>query len=161
MPIDLTTAKALYLVDLDNCIADDSRRIKAIKWKTDDMDERYRAYHQLAKFDKMHNKHIIENRNVFILTARPIKYLLPTLEWIKKQGVNFEYTVMMRPEGNLMHSVELKQMQLTRIITGFRVTASKIKHAYDDRQDVIDMYKSNGIPATRTWIHDICAYTKP
>ena len=125
------------------------------------MDERYDSYHKLAKFDKMHNKHLLEGRNVFFLTARPARYLLPTIEWINKQGIKFEYSVMMRPEGNLMHSVDLKQMQLTRIITGFRVTASKIKHAYDDRQDVIDMYLSNGIPATRTWIHDVCAYTKP
>jgi hypothetical protein len=38
---------------------------------------------------------------------------------------------------------------------------SNIEAAYDDRPDVVEMYKQHGINGQLMSVHDVCAYTNP
>lgn len=152
------------ILDLDNCIANDEWRIPFIDWSAEDPMSRYHDYHSLAAFDKVGNTHLfeelsVENRLV-ICTARPVLYRAATEHWLDTNGVGYDI-IMMRDNNDHRHSLQLKQSQLDKLINQFGVHKDDIICAYDDRQDVIDMYLANGIPAERAWLHDTCAFSKP
>lgn len=46
--------RPVIILDLDNCIADDSERVGLINWNVGNPDERYEAYHSLCGDDRAH-----------------------------------------------------------------------------------------------------------
>ena len=67
---------SVIILDLDNCIADDSWRIPKINWAAEDPLNRYHDYHSLSGFDTAHNHDLYINTrcDIVIFTARPIMY---------------------------------------------------------------------------------------
>lgn len=153
---------SVIILDIDNCIADDSWRIPRINWQTDNPIWRYHDYHSLSGFDMAHNHELYINtrHDIVIFTARPIMYQAITIEWLKRHGVGYE-VLMMRDMEDHCHSVELKQKQLNALFENTSVKAADIVGAFDDRPDVVQMYRKFGIPADVRFVHDVCAYTKP
>ncbi len=150
------------ILDLDNCIADDSWRIANINWQKTDPLERYHEYHSLSGFDKAGNKDLFKNHSheIIILTARPVHYSALTAEWLKRQHINY-HSLVMRNNNDHCPSVELKSKQLGWLANLYDVDMSKVVCAYDDRPDVVQMYLDHGIPAKVRSIHNVCAYTAP
>lgn len=151
------------IFDLDNCISNDGWRIKHINWTFDDPAARYHNYHLLAPFDRPGNedlwKHTLKGRPV-IFTARPEFYGIATNEWLGRQGME-DALIFMRPNDDHSHSTELKRRQL---ISFFMLTDARpedVLAAYDDREDVVEMYKEHDLNGQVARIHDICAYTNP
>lgn len=154
---------SVIILDIDNCIADDSWRIPRINWEIEDPFVRYHDYHSLSAFDVAHNHDLFLGfkGDIVIFTARPIIYRPATQEWLKRNGVAHS-VLMMRDMDDHRHSVELKKAQLEAMLGNSNLTIDKIKGAFDDRPDVIEMYKSMGIEGAQLrCIHDVCAYTKP
>lgn len=154
---------SLIILDLDNCIANDEWRIKEIDWEQDNPTARYHNYHALAAFDEPGNTDLFNclvPHDIVIFTARPKFYGAATAEWLKRNGVNFSL-LFMRDNNDHTHSKELKRRFLVELIQGMGVDPGKIVCAYDDREDVVEMYKKLGIPAEVRKIHDTCAYTAP
>lgn len=153
---------SVIILDIDNCIADDSWRIPKINWQTDNPVWRYHDYHSLSGFDMAHNHDLYINTrsDIVIFTARPILYRAITEEWLKRHGVGYAL-LMMRDMEDHSHSVELKQKQLNALFENTSAKAADIVAAYDDRPDVVQMYRKFGIPAEIRFVHDVCAYTKP
>ena len=153
---------SVIILDIDNCIADDRWRIPFINWQTDNPVWRYHDYHSLSGFDMAHNHELYINtrHDIVIFTARPIMYQAITMEWLKRHGVGHQL-LMMRDMDDHCHSVELKEKQLNALFANTNVKAEDIVGAYDDRPDVVEMYKKFGIPAEIKFVHDVCAYTKP
>lgn len=153
---------SVIILDLDNCIADDSWRIPRINWQTDNPLWRYHDYHSLSGFDTAHNHELYINTrcDIVIFTARPIMYQAITQEWLKRHGVGHAM-LMMRDMDDHCHSVELKEKQLHALFANTDVKAADIVGAFDDRPDVVQMYRKYGIPADIRFVHDVCAYTKP
>lgn len=154
---------SITILDLDNCIANDEWRIQHINWSETNPTARYHTYHGLAAFDEPGNTdlfNVFVPHDIVIFTARPSFYEAPTAEWLRRNGVNFK-ALFMRPNNNHTHSKELKRTFLTALINEFGVNPGDIFRAYDDREDVVEMYKKLGIPAEVRKIHDTCAYTKP
>lgn len=148
------------ILDLDNTICNDEHRIKHIQWHHQDPFKRYHNYHLLAGFDAPGNVQLFRGRDsIIVLTARPIFYRPITEEWLKRNGVNYDVLVM-RNDNDHTHSRDLKRKQLNWLPHLYDIALSDIQHAYDDREDVIEMYKEHGVPATRVFIHQTCAYTK-
>jgi hypothetical protein len=58
----------------------------------------------------------------------------------------------MRPDKNYDKSPLLKEEMLAYVLDV--IEAKEIKMAYDDRQDVLDMYKKYDIPTTLKRIND-------
>lgn len=154
---------SVIILDLDNCIADDSWRIPRINWQAEDPFVRYHDYHSLSAFDTAHNHDLfLGTRNeIIIFTARPIIYRPATQEWLKRNGVAYSI-LMMRDMEDHRHSVELKRAQLNVLLENSDLTIENIVGAFDDRPDVISMYKGAGIEGAQLRsVHDVCAYTKP
>lgn len=152
----------MIILDLDNCIADDAWRIPRIDW-TKKGDKRYHNYHLLAPFDEMCNTSLFTARDceIIIATARPRKYEAATIEWLRRNGVDYSL-LLMRENNDITPSVQLKRSMAQYILNRSVATKpSDILCAYDDRQDIVGMYRSLGINAEVRAIHNVCAYTPP
>jgi len=155
--------KPHIIVDLDNCIADDAWRIPKINWAKSNPMERYHDYHLLSGFDRPGNLEIFNahpDASVIIFTARPVHYHAVTREWLKRHAIDYEFLVM-RNNDDHRPSLELKRMMLHWLPHAYDVQLDWIVGAYDDRADVVAMYKQHGINAHCRGIHNVCAYTKP
>lgn len=151
----------IHIVDLDNCIADDGWRIRHIAWQHENPFDRYHAYHSLAPFDVLRNEHILATKSrIVVFTARPVHYAHATREWLERNDVH-PLHILMRNNHDHRPSVQLKEWQLDCLLAHHDVHIEEILMAHDDRQDICDMFERRGIPATRTFIHNNCAYTRP
>jgi hypothetical protein len=153
------------IVDLDNCISDDSWRIPHINWQKSNPLERYHDYHSLAAFDRIGNEDIIFSARagvdqVVIFTARPVMYRAATEEWLRRNNVPFKYLIM-RNNNDHRPSLELKRSMLHWLPELYDVPWHSIVGAYDDRPDVVEMYRKHHMPGYLRSIHDVCAYTPP
>lgn len=148
----------MIILDLDNCISNDLWRIKHIGWQHKDINRRYHDYHLLAGFDECRNRELFEGRgDIAVFTARPVMYRAITTEWLARNGVHWKH-LLMRNDSDHSHSVDLKERQLNWLISHYDVPLGSITHAYDDRPDVVEMYKRRGVPASVRFIHNVSAY---
>ncbi len=150
------------ILDLDNCISDDRHRIPRINWQQKDKFRRYHDYHLLSAFDELGNEDLVfgHTHEIVIFTARPVMYCALTTEWLRRNDVQFKH-LLMRNDDDHSQSVELKKKQLGWLTSLYGIAKSDIFLAVDDREDVVDMYKSNGVDAILRSIHNVCAYTDP
>jgi len=148
------------IFDIDNCLADDSRRIPKIRWDLPATGGRWNEYHADCFYDPAHNHELVKaSVNPVFLTARPVLYHEETVGWLRKHYNIENPTIIMRNKNDMRSSKDLKDAQLTQLLTLY--DCDSVIVAYDDRQDVVDMYKSRGITAAVLQIHDVCAYTPP
>lgn len=158
-------AKTKYAIfDLDNCIADDAWRIPLIDWDAHDPDARYKEYHARCLEDQLDNS-VVFFRTVayctpIFFTARPTSVREETLRWLRDVVGVKDPILFMRNKGDHRHSVELKREQVTWLYHE-QIDISDVSVAYDDRPDVVAMYKEVGIEAHVLAIHGTCAYTPP
>ena len=155
--------KKIQIVDLDNCISDDGWRIPKINWELEG-DEKWDEYHANCDNDEPRNlEHLDRNLPIVIFTARPMKFLMKTMFWLyESAGLNGRiFDMFMRPDNDHRPSVELKMAFLNDLMTKYVISKDNILTAFDDREDVLTMYRSQGIRANRLKIHDLCAYTDP
>lgn len=148
------------IFDLDNCISNDERRIKNIDWHEPDIEKRYARYHAELLDDSFHNGHLFGADSVVIFTARPMVHAPATISWLERNGIDFTH-LFMRESNDTRSSVELKRSQLSALLATHEVCTEDIMCAYDDREDVVQMYRELGLNAQVLKIHDTCAYTKP
>jgi len=124
------------LFDIDGTVSDD-------RWRRHLMPN-WDAYHAGSGEDLPVNQHLIDqhaeagHRIVFI-TARPEALKNQTKQWLDKNFPNLWYDLLMRPQGNGLGSAELKLKLLED--AGY----TNVQYAYDDRADVIEMYKNLNI----------------
>lgn len=161
--------KKRVIFDLDNCISNDWWRVSMIRWNTSVEHGRYSHYHMQAPNDKPCNVDVVEHHlasghELIFLTARPRMHYVATCEWLAK---HFElddkstYTLLMREDHDHRHSVQVKEDMLYTL-EHFNIPLSSIVAAYDDRQDIVDMYVRRGIAgATRLAIHSLDAFNPP
>jgi hypothetical protein len=150
----------MYMIlDIDNCIADDLWRIPRINWNNRDPLRRYHDYHMLSPWDAAENYHLHNDYegHVVVLTSRPTLYRPLTEEWLWRNGVHYEHLVM-RPDNDHSKSVDLKRMQVGWLFDHYSIAPHHIDVAYDDRQEVVDMYTSLGINAQVALIHQGSIY---
>lgn len=162
-----------FIFDLDNCLADDSWRIPYIDWSKDNPGERYAQYHAYCDRDPAppatHLKEFLSRAlfalecKIVFLTARPVEVAQQTRDWIRRNLIQDRavgYVLIMRNNGDHRPSVQLKR-EMVASLPEYGVRLQDVAHAYDDREDIVAMYRELGIPATVLKIHDVCAYTPP
>lgn len=150
------------LLDIDNCIADDSWRIPRIDWRARSRFERYHTYHQLSPWDLCTNAELFTGREerIVILTCRPVHYRALTVEWLSRNNVRYDHLLMRNSEDH-RPSTAVKQ-SFVQDLWHYGIQVAQIAIAYDDRQEVVEMYgKEFGIQAERRCIHNISAYHNP
>jgi hypothetical protein len=69
--------------------------------------------------------------------------------------------LIMRNNDDHTPSVELKRRMLQWLPQHYGISHDGIVAAYDDRPDVVEMYKQHGINGQLMSVHDVCAYTNP
>lgn len=151
------------ILDLDNCIADDEWRIPSIDWAQQDLNLRYNDYHALASFDEPGNHDLWAGRpegSCVVITARPAMFRAPTLHWLKTHGVPVRH-LLMRNDGEHTPSALMKAEKLDLLMLRYGIRAFDIEAAYDDRADVVEMYRRSGLVAHVRCIHKTCAMTPP
>lgn len=134
----------VVILDLDGTISNDSRRLPLIDHSAPDP---WRNYHEHCHEDPLINEHLLDTQHaIAIFTARPKYTMDQTRSWLAKNGVRFSW-LYMREEGCLLPSKVLKKKFLDhlRIAHGVRDVVA----AYDDREDVCQMFAREGIP---TWL---------
>jgi hypothetical protein len=148
----------IAIFDLDGCLSNDSHRLGLLPdVKNVTSGDEYAAYNDMCALDKPCNQ--IEwtkaqaGLAVIVVTARPEVYRAHTLQWIRK-NLGGRFQVLMRPDGDLRHSPELKIALLEK--AGIR--ASDITVAYDDRPDVLRAYAKFGIH--NLWLMNCSSKTK-
>lgn len=152
----------IIILDLDNCIANDEWRIPKIQWQFPDAMRRYHSYHSLSCLDEVGNQDLIEEskkHEIFIFTARPNLYRPQTEEWLKRKGIEYK-DLFMRENYDPRNSVILKRDMLHQLVAYHNKEYEDILCAYDDRIDIVDMYKKEGIKAQIRSIHNVCAITQ-
>lgn len=147
------------ILDLDNCIANDGWRIPHIHWDTQDPVKRYHDYHSLAPWDNVGNEDLWTDQPhaIIILTSRPETWRVQTEEWLRRNEIKHE-VLLMRAENEYDPSWVVKQNQvLDLMMLGYKIPQDIIA-AFDDRPEVVAMYKSIGIPAEVRSLHNVSAY---
>ena len=164
------------IFDLDNCIADDAWRIPLVDWSAADSGKRYQAYHEACEGDKTGNRHILMDHinngdHLFFLTGRPNAVRQKTVAWLQKRltealdsGIITRiptWGLLMRNDGDERRTVDIKRSQLQSLAGDWGQALSDCTGAYDDREDIVEMYKHAGLPAKVVCIHNVDAYNPP
>ncbi len=136
----------MLIVDLDNCISHDQWRLGLIRWDTDNMFIRFHGYHAACVGDQPGNLHILTEPYV-IFTARPETYRRHTEQWLRQHKLT-PYAVHMRRDGDHRPSLIVKEEMTLKVIQ------HSITMAYDDRNDIVEMYQRHGIAATRLCLYE-------
>lgn len=151
----------IRILDLDNCISNDEWRIPFIDWNKEDATERYYRYHAGCALDDLGNSHLIENLEhdefIVIFTARPEYVRRRTSVWLS-ENVRSVFMMFMREENDHSSSVEVKKRMLLDLKERAPAAFNNITAAYDDKPEIVEMYKSFGINAHVASIHNTSAY---
>lgn len=134
------------IIDLDNCIADDQHRHNLIDLAKHG-DARWEQYHLAAAADPLANHDLVRtDLTLLILTARPVTVASLTVDWLRLHDINYKF-MLMRNRHNYLSSVDLKHQQIDWLQELYDVSMTTVVDAYDDREDVVEMYRSLGINA--------------
>lgn len=139
--------KIAAIIDLDNCVSDDAWRLPLIQHYHSKPNDRYWAYHSKCDLDVHGNAKIIAdlraNYHLLVFTSRPEAVRDKTEDWLQRHDIPHDL-LYMRPDSNHLPSVEMKRLMLKWLPAEYRV-----EHAIDDRHDILDMYRAEGIQITR------------
>jgi hypothetical protein len=139
------TAYAIF--DIDGCVSDDRHRRHLLPVNGTCQDD-FEPYHEQCSEDPVMNAGYVQEHErlghkIVFLTSRPVKYRAATKEWLAKH-FGKEWLLGMRPIANQLASPQVKEF----LIESTEIEAGQVDMAYDDRQDVLDMYSDHGIPTT-------------
>lgn len=144
--------KDLYLFDLDGTLADCQHRVHFLN-NTDDPN-RWRKFYAACGQDKP-IQHVIEVMNsllyarndVWVVSGRSDECREQTEAWLTNHSAFFGYMgschVIMRRAGDTRPDNEVKQEMLDNMLVDDR---ERIAAVFDDRDRVVAMWRSNGIP---------------
>lgn len=142
----------IAIFDIDGCISNDIWRRNFIDYRSDPVN--FKRYHANAGADHPFDRNIDLLRmwalahKITFITARPLSEHKETLAWLEKHtGLRqiHDFWLYMRPDGDMSASPELKKKIALELRAGVEAAGGEVSVAFDDRQDVVDMYNSIGI----------------
>ena len=131
------------IFDIDGTLSDCEHRKHFIIGKKKDFDSFYNAMGDDTVKENIRalcNMYFLSMWNVIICTGRPESYKKITEDWLKDNRVFYNELKMRSDERQNERDVEIKQDMLNEILTKFEVFV-----AVDDRNQVVDMWRRNGI----------------
>jgi hypothetical protein len=138
----------MVICDIDNVLADDGWRRKRIAWDCDDLVRRFHQYQLACRFDRARNLHLIQNGEpVALFTAQPEAYAELRRDWCARRGIR-PAVIYHRTNNDLRGSVAVKRDMARRLLREFDLRTRDVVAAYDDRVDIVTMYRTEfGFPA--------------
>lgn len=146
----------VVVFDIDGCISDDQwRRARIPEGATQPL--QFDFYHAGCESDpplaigaEILRGHIANGDFIAFCTARPVKVAELTANWIKQHfqiEPTKDFMILMRKDDDDRGAVEVKQ-EFVNFLRQYREQTNKnVVMAYDDRQDIIDMYRQAGLQA--------------
>ena len=143
--------KSIAIFDLDGCISDDRWRRHLLPKHEGAHNGDFDKYHDNLGRDRAANLDAVlaasnAGHEVVFITARPLKFKNATKVWLDGFLHKIDYTLLMRPDDNVMSSPELKVWLFDKYFN--EGSWDRVAIAYDDRQDVLDAYHNKGVKAT-------------
>lgn len=136
------------IVDLDGCISDDLWRRKFIRPLAEGAPpnaERFEHYHRPSALDAYANlDQLHPEAQPIVLTARPTIYRSQTLEWLAGcRRVDLHSVILiMRNIDDHRTSLLLKTEMVNWLPIHYGIPLTSIVQAIDDRDDIVEMYRS-------------------
>lgn len=167
----MNSKRLVTIFDIDNCLSDDEHRIPLIRWDLPIDAGRYDKYHASAMQDTARPLGEVQALCVgeaVFFTARPNKYRDITLNWLR--GMYGEHidikpaNIYMRADNDHRPSTLLKRDMLASLLNPNHAPGEikiVVEMAYDDRADVVAMYRENGVEARVLALHNTSAYAPP
>lgn len=157
-------SRDIVLWDLDNCLSDDSWRLRFIDWHEDNPGERYAKYHALILGDEPGNLDVWErwlalNTEPVFVTGRPDTARYSTLHWIASHLGIQRPRLLMRNRNDHRPGERVKRDLL---LNEPDLRTPRVVAAYDDHPPIVEMYRRDfGISSHLLSIHSRRAYTAP
>lgn len=130
------------IVDIDGTLSDLTHRLHYIQQDKKDWD----SFFANVKDDAVHG-HIVDIVNllgakyeVILCSGRPERCRKDTLEWLRANYIRWD-SLLMRKDGDHREDYLVKQELLEEIMIDYIPIA-----AIDDRTQVVDMWRRNGVP---------------
>lgn len=139
----------ISIFDLDGTISDDRHRRHFLK------KEQYAAYHAKMPDDEKMNIDLLEaacakGNFILFITGRPEERRKETVRWLPDFFAQYsDWRVLMRPEGNLKASPELKVDLLVNWLEDYGHDIKLVTEVYDDDIQILNAYKNLGISADK------------
>ena len=145
----------MTICDLDGTICDDRHRLGLIDEAAADP---FAAYHAACGQDRFINAGcVVTARSLVIITSRPESMRKETEAWLAAHNIQSSH-LLMRPIGNLQPSPQLKEDLLLVLLRAIQVSwipmAGLEFIAYDDRPDVLAMYRRHGMKTVTVFYED-------
>jgi len=143
----------IILCDIDNVISDDLWRTKFIARHRVGARAQFQEYHMAALLDSAANLHLVADwrAKVYFLTSMPEEYAHLREAWLRQYRVRYE-RVLYRANYDHRPSPDVKRSMLKQLrVDG--VPLREVVAAYDDREDVLAVYREEGLPAIHIQIH--------
>lgn len=149
----------IQIVDLDGCISDDRHRRHHINpvlqrdYRQESESARkvmWHEYHSRCILDKTANLNEVIEKEVVVLTGRPVRYREQTLMWLREEALIHPIFLLMRNDNDRSGSVVLKERMVAGLIdvNSYRLQLGSLVLAIDDREDIVRMYQDRfGIPS--------------
>lgn len=139
------SSKNVVIFDLDGTISDPSHRLHFVKSKQKDFDSFYAGVAEdKPKWDvinlllKLKYDSLME---IWIVSGRSDLVRKETEEWLRSYGI-VDVPLIMRKHGDYTHDATLKRQWL---LDGTIPNKERILFCVDDRQRVVDMWRSEGL----------------
>jgi FMN phosphatase YigB (HAD superfamily) len=138
--------KPLYIFDLDGTLADASHR-QPILDHTDDPERWNKFYDACDKDSPIHPviDVLIALQNsraeIWIFSGRSDRVRSLTAVWLGALGIGYDY-LQMRGEYDYTVDHELKESWLKSMLD---IDRQRLVAVFDDRQQVVDMWRRNGV----------------
>ena len=141
------------IIDIDNTLCISNERFALAKkenGKTDwdiahrvDLIEKDKPNYPMIDLAKKYKKDGFE---VILLTGRPDSVEAITKEWLKKYDVEYDQLIMRNRSSHFLKAVVYKKKVYETIIK------SDVFCAYDDEEEIIQMWNSLGITAFKVYV---------
>lgn len=138
----MNTERMFAVFDLDGTLCDITHRLPFIKREKPDWDGFFAACDKdTAKWDVIGLLMAAYGGRdeVVIVSGRSDVVMGKTKAWLKKHGINYDHLIM-REEGNHEPDFKFKERILTKTLG-----VKNVRYVVDDRQQVVDMWRRNGV----------------
>jgi len=130
------------IFDIDGTLANIDHRLHHITGDKKDWDEFSNWMHLDRLKEDIYALYMMckfSGYNIMVVTGRFERYRSITEEWLKLRGITFKH-LYMRPDGDYSPDYEIKQRILDE-----HIADKKVLFAVDDRDRVVEMWRSNNI----------------
>jgi len=142
----------IVIVDIDNTLSINKKRYELATKPDGSIDWNILYDYQNVISDKPNLpmidivNHLYNDYGIYILTGRPHAILNSTQTWLEMYKVNYDGLFMRSEENHYIKDVKLKEKMYNDFVK------DEVYCAFDDRQDIIDLWRSFGIPSFKVYL---------